>query len=167
MHNISNLWQKSDFGQCVIYIHKTVNNQHLYEVDVNYLSLFYEIKCLASCFRKTINICTIISSLFLSYPSLRVSFTSFYYSCSLSLPPHFPPSVPFARCDIVLIEQKHVERSGISQGITAHTTPQKHNHPPLNHPKPLPPILSVLSALLPLLLDSGRVLLWSSRVCWE
>lgn len=29
--------------------------------------------------------------------------------------------IPFARCDIALIEQKHVERSDISQGIRGKT----------------------------------------------
>lgn len=36
--------------------------------------------------------------------------------CTLSCFPLFP-SIPFARCDIALIEQKHVERSDISRGI--------------------------------------------------
>lgn len=38
-------------------------------------------------------------------------------------PSRFPLSarIPFARCDIALIEQKHVERSDISQGISRKT----------------------------------------------
>lgn len=63
---------------------------------------------------------SIIHSLFHSSCSIHSLF-SLSLPCS-SLRLHsvlFPlfPSVPFARCDIALIEQKHVERSDISQGI--------------------------------------------------
>lgn len=77
------------------------------------------IRCAASCasvFREQIN--NAILSFTLHTPFIHLSH---FLSCSF-LQLHSVrlcsfSSVPFARCDIALIEQKHVERSDISRGI--------------------------------------------------
>lgn len=47
----------------------------------------------------------------ITFPLLRFRLRSLH-------PVSFFLSVPFARCDIALIQPKHVERSGISPGIS-------------------------------------------------
>ncbi len=67
----------------------------------------------------------------ITFPLLRFRLRSLH-------PVSFFLSVPFARCDIALIQPKHVERSGISPGISGRGKSQ---------PLSLSLFLSVLSAV--------------------
>lgn len=112
----------SEFTHCVVCVLALLPCQSCALHQLLSCCLWCFIKCTASCvsaLHQQINN-SIIHSLFHSLCSIHSHFLSCVClcGCTLSCFPLFQ-SVPFARCDIALIEQKHVERSDISQGIRA------------------------------------------------